>query len=105
MTLSGSQSQTEPDWKHSAIQKNPSIGAVDLFCGIGGLTHRLRSVGIDVALGIDIDQSCRFAYEVNNPGAVFLHADIRDITFSDLKPCYEQAEITALVGCAPCQPF
>ena len=40
--------------------------AIDLFCGIGGLTKGLSLSGITVQAGIDIDDSCRFAYEKNN---------------------------------------
>ena len=32
-----------------------AVRAVDLFCGIGGLTHGLRAAGIDVGVGIDAD--------------------------------------------------
>ena len=81
------------------------IRAVDVFCGIGGLTHGLRAAGIDVALGLDIDSSCRYAYEVNNSGTIFREADIREVSFTDLEEYYGNSEITALVGCAPCQPF
>ena len=31
------------------------ISAVDLFCGIGGLTHGLQLAGIPVAVGIDVE--------------------------------------------------
>ena len=40
--------------------------AIDLFCGIGGLTKGLSLAGIDVLAGFDIDESCQFAYEANN---------------------------------------
>lgn len=83
----------------------PEILAVDVFCGIGGLTHGLRAAGIDVVVGIDIDPSCRYAYETNNFEATFLEADIKDISFNELKPYYKESAFTALVGCAPCQPF
>lgn len=81
------------------------IRAVDVFCGIGGLTHGLRAAGIHVAAGVDFDRSCRFAYEINNPGAVFLEEDVCDISFSDLESHYGESSVRALVGCAPCQPF
>ena len=81
------------------------IRAVDLFCGIGGLTHGLRAAGIDVTVGIDVDASCRYAYEANNPGSAFLVHDVRRIGFADLAPFYAGAQIRALVGCAPCQPY
>ncbi len=87
------------------MQQGSCIRAVDVFCGIGGLTHGLRSAGIDVVLGLDLDASCRYAYETNNPGTVFLEADIRDVAFTDLKDHYGESGFTALVGCAPCQPF
>ncbi len=82
-----------------------NIRAADLFCGIGGLTHGLRLAGIDVKAGFDNDPSCRFAYEANNPGATFTEADARTLSFSDFKPHFQDADVTALVGCAPCQPF
>lgn len=81
------------------------IHAVDLFCGIGGLTHGLGLSGIRVRAGFDVDQSCRYAYETNNRGSVFVTSDIRDIRFRDIAPYYKGAEIRVLVGCAPCQPF
>ena len=43
-----------------------SIAAVDLFCGIGGLTYGLQKAGIIVKAGIDLDDSCKFTYEINN---------------------------------------
>ena len=89
----------------SVVHHWSPIRAVDVFCGIGGLTYGLRTAGLDVALGLDIDPSCRYAYETNNTGATFLQADIRDISFSDLDAYYEQSDARALVGCAPCQPF
>ena len=87
------------------MPKTPTISAVDIFCGIGGLTHGLLQSGIKVRAGIDNDDSCRYAYEKNNPGSIFLERDIRDIHFSDIQKYYSGADIFALVGCAPCQPF
>ena len=46
--------------------------AVDLFCGIGGLTKGLSLAGIDVVAGFDIDSTCRFAYEENNHARFFV---------------------------------
>ena len=91
--------------KSAATPNRPAIRAVDMFCGIGGLTHGLRAAEIDVALGLDIDPTCRYAYEANNPGTVFREADIREVGFADLEAYYGESAVTALVGCAPCQPF
>ena len=81
------------------------VRAVDLFCGIGGLTHGLRLAGVDVRAGFDNDPTCRYAYEANNEGAVFVEKDIHDVAFDDLAPHYGNSDVRALVGCAPCQPF
>lgn len=82
-----------------------TIRAVDLFCGIGGLTHGLRLAGVDVRAGFDNDPACRYAYEANNEGAEFVEKDVREVTFDDLEPHYGDSGLRALVGCAPCQPF
>lgn len=78
--------------------------AIDLFCGIGGLTKGLSLSGIDVIAGIDIDESCRFAYEANNH-AEFLCEDVSKIHGQHLKLIYPENTVHVLVGCAPCQPF
>ena len=77
---------------------------VDLFCGIGGLTHGLHQAGLDVLAGIDIDASCRYAYETNND-AIFIEADVAQFSSNELAGLYPDGVIRALVGCAPCQPF
>lgn len=38
------------------------ISAIDLFCGIGGLTNGLIQSGIDVVAGIDFEGACKYAY-------------------------------------------
>lgn len=84
--------------------KAPRIVGVDLFCGVGGLTHGLIRGGIQVAAGIDIDSSCKFPFEANN-SASFLERDVGSLKAEDILPFYEGADFTLLAGCAPCQPF
>ena len=78
--------------------------AIDLFCGIGGLSYGLMQAGISVAAGLDEDDSCRYAYE-ENIKCDFLNEDLFEFSGSDLKKYWSDAEIRILVGCAPCQPF
>jgi DNA (cytosine-5)-methyltransferase 1 len=85
-------------------EQGPRIVGVDLFCGVGGLTHGLVRGGIEIAAGVDVDPSCRYPFEANNP-AVFLERDVAKLSADDIKPYYEGADITLLAGCAPCQPF
>jgi DNA (cytosine-5)-methyltransferase 1 len=78
---------------------------VDLFCGIGGLTHGLHLAGLKIAAGIDLDSSCRYAYEHNNGNAQFIAADVSALTPAEVGNLFPTEGIRILVGCAPCQPF
>jgi DNA (cytosine-5)-methyltransferase 1 len=86
------------------MSRNSSIAAIDLFCGVGGLTHGLVRRGVRVQAGIDNDANCGFAYEANNPG-VFVHKDIRTLTDDCIRSLFGDAKIRLLAGCAPCQSF
>lgn len=80
------------------------IEAVDLFCGVGGLTAGLIKSGIKVKAGYDIASECRFAYEHNNQ-ATFVHKDVAEVTANEISAWYSNGSIRLLAGCAPCQPF
>ncbi|MEX5568071.1 DNA cytosine methyltransferase [Pseudomonas syringae] len=82
----------------------PVITAIDLFCGVGGLTRGLIDGGISVAAGVDIDPNSRYPFEKNN-SAVFLERDISQLKGDDLRAFYNGSGVTLLAGCAPCQPF
>ena len=82
----------------------PTIRAIDLFCGVGGLTHGLVQAGIDVVAGIDLDPSCKYPYEANNK-AKFIEADVNDVKASEISELIAGAEFSMIAGCAPCQPF
>src|SRR5216683_5346318 len=77
---------------------------VDIFCGIGGLTHGFVKEGFNVIGGLDIDSSCRYAYEQNNR-AKFICKRIEDVGAQEILDLYPADHIKVLVGCAPCQPF
>jgi DNA (cytosine-5)-methyltransferase 1 len=82
------------------------LKVIDLFCGIGGLSHGLIKEGLNVVAGIDNDDSCKFGYEYNNR-AKFIHKDILQITARNIDRLFGKKEktIRVLTGCAPCQPF
>lgn len=86
------------------------IKAVDLFCGIGGLTNGFIKSGIHVVAGIDLDETCKYAYTTNNRNknkerVKFIHSSVSDVSSDEIKSMLEGADYTVLVGCAPCQPF
>jgi len=84
--------------------KSNIIEAVDLFCGVGGLTHGLSNAGINVKLGVDLDPTCRFPMEENND-TKFRQDDVSKLNAADILNEFAGASITLLAGCAPCQPF
>jgi DNA (cytosine-5)-methyltransferase 1 len=77
---------------------------VDLFCGVGGLTHGFVKEGFKVIAGVDSDVGCRYAYETNN-NAKFIHKKVEDIQAKEIRNLYPRNHVKILVGCAPCQPF
>lgn len=85
---------------------NMKLSAIDVFCGIGGLSYGLKKAKIPVAAGIDIDETCKYAYEKNIKGK-FISKDITELNGKDLLNDFWQDPDTVriLVGCAPCQPF
>lgn len=85
--------------------RNMAATAVDLFCGVGGLTRGLLDAGINVVAGYDIDDMYRFPYEHNNPGAKFHEQSITTLTGGKLSKHFPKGHARILVGCAPCQTF
>ena len=80
------------------------VSAVDLFCGVGGLTHGLIKAGIPVNAGFDLDVSCEYPFEINN-NTRFYSADISKIKAAEIARFFPAHHIKILAGCAPCQPF
>lgn len=81
------------------------IEAIDLFCGVGGLTSGLVTSGVHVVAGVDVDKSCRFPFEINHPGARFVEQDVTALTGEQLNAMWSPGATRLLAGCAPCQPF
>ena len=84
--------------------QNFSVKVVDLFCGIGGLSHGFIKESLDVVAGYDIDVDCKYAYESNNTSE-FIEKSITDITAEEIAEKFSGGDIKILIGCAPCQPF
>ena len=83
---------------------SPVPEVVDLFCGIGGLSYGLKSQGLTIKGGFDLDSTCKYAYE-HNIGAPFFHKDIKTVTGEEIRSLYSDKSIRILAGCAPVSPF
>jgi DNA (cytosine-5)-methyltransferase 1 len=77
---------------------------IDLFCGVGGLTHGFILEGFNVIAGIDSDSSGKYAYEKNN-NADFIQSDVSELPSKDILKLFPKGTNKILIGCAPCQPF
>ena len=82
-----------------------TIKAVDLFCGVGGLTYGLQKAGIPVVAGIDIDaiissQLLINIFEKNNPlhdGAVIIRGN-RIVSATCYLPLSDNMELSKELG-------
>ncbi|UOQ74096.1 DNA cytosine methyltransferase [Hymenobacter cellulosilyticus] len=83
-------------WKKAAV--------IDLFCGIGGLTHGFVMEGFNVVAGIDSDETCKYTFE-NNNNSKFICNDITKVTSNEVLSLFPKDSIKILIGCAPCQSF
>jgi DNA (cytosine-5)-methyltransferase 1 len=77
---------------------------VDLFSGIGGLTHGLVKEGFKVDAGVDFDISCKYAFEKNNK-TKFVYQDLTKQDSVEIIKNLFTGNKKILVGCAPCQAF
>jgi DNA (cytosine-5)-methyltransferase 1 len=91
--------------KSSNEARMAKIEAIDLFCGVGGLTSGLITSGVTVVAGIDVDKSCRYPFEANHPKARFFEQDVTTLTGAQLNAMWSPGTTRLLAGCAPCQPF
>jgi DNA (cytosine-5)-methyltransferase 1 len=96
--------KNKPKSRAMRANRQRQISAVDLFCGVGGLTRGLIDEGINVVAGIDIDEACKYPFETNN-NAQFINQDVANLSSEDLTQMYPKNHIRILAGCAPCQPF
>ncbi|TKB93795.1 MAG: DNA cytosine methyltransferase [Nitrospira sp.] len=78
---------------------------MDLFCGVGGLTHGLIQAGVRVVAGVDFDETCAHPYTANHKEIAFYKHDIAKLRGSEVEKWFGNAPIRVLAGCAPCQPF
>jgi len=95
--------------RQTTVSQAPSqshpIEAIDLFCGVGGLSHGLTCQGVKVVAGFDLDPACEYPYTANHPGAQFVLGDVADVSGGQLAKLWSPGAVRLLAGCAPCQPF
>lgn len=82
------------------------LTCLDLFCGCGGLSRGFMDAGVEVMLGVDIDQAALNTFERNHPGSVGLRGSLADKpTFEAMKKLVGDRPVDIIVGGPPCQGF
>ncbi|EAQ28633.1 site-specific DNA-methyltransferase [Erythrobacter sp. NAP1] len=87
-----------------AAEGEPVGEVVDLFCGVGALSHGLKQAGFAIRAGYDTDRRCKFAFETNND-STFHARDVSKLTAKEVRAHFSGDKPSVLAGCAPCQPF
>jgi DNA (cytosine-5)-methyltransferase 1 len=90
--------------RFGAHVRDPVVKVIDLFCGAGGLAYGLKSAGLTIAAGVDLDPRCEYPF-VENCGGEFAEKSVADLQPEDLQKWFGDADVRVLAGCAPCQPF
>lgn len=85
-------------------QPRPLAEVVDLFCGVGALSHGLKRAGFSIKAGYDTDRRCKHAFETNNQSQFFCR-DVAKLEAEEVSSHFSGSFPTVLAGCAPCQPF
>ena len=85
-------------------EPRPIAEVVDLFCGVGALSHGLKRAGFKIVAGYDTDRRCKHAFETNNQSRFFCR-DVARLDHEEVSDHFSGTLPTVLAGCAPCQPF
>jgi DNA (cytosine-5)-methyltransferase 1 len=82
----------------------PSLVAVDVFSGAGGLTLGLKRAGFRVGAAVEIEAHAFATYKTNHPEVRAIKQDIRTVKGRHLRTMAGGA-VDLLAGCPPCQGF
>lgn len=98
--------------------ENPSDRpvAIDLFCGVGGLSLGLEQAGFDLLAAVESNPIDANAHRYNFPGCHLIERDIRDVSAGDILAVAHKAAlgyghrrwdgtIDLVCGGPPCQGF
>lgn len=81
------------------------LNAINLFSGVGGLTHGMIKAGFKVIAAIELNGDAAKAYKLNYPKIKLLNKDIRQVSVAEVKKILGKKELHLLAGCPPCQGF
>ncbi|MDE7420145.1 MAG: DNA cytosine methyltransferase [Muribaculaceae bacterium] len=88
------------------------FNVIDLFSGVGGLSHGFKVAGFNVVLANEINPTIAESYRRNNPDTLMINVDIKDLV-DNFDRYINQFEfnkdllnhIDVIIGGPPCQGF
>lgn len=87
--------------------KNVQPIAIDLFCGVGGLSLGFEQAGFHIAAAVDNDRRHVLAHTANFPSCTTIEADLHSITGREilLQAGLDGVAPDVVIGGPPCQGF
>ena len=79
--------------------------AIDLFCGVGGLSLGLIQAGFQLKGGVHSNAGALNAFRVNFPGIATSSSDLFEVSGKNLKAELGFDNVNLVVGGPPCQGF
>jgi len=83
------------------------LTAVDLFCGVGGLSAGLIGAGFSVLGALDVSELAVEGYRANHPDTTVWNQNIRSLSPRAMMEALGlvPGQLDLLAGCPPCQGF
>ena len=81
------------------------MNVIDLFCGVGGMSHGLEMAGFKTVLGVEKDPDIAEGFKLNHPDAECLVGDITRLRHADYLKALKGKKVDVIVGGPPCQGF
>ena len=90
--------------QENGLDQRPTLKAIDLFCGAGGLTQGFRQAGFEVRLGLDLNEDAAATFQLNH-GVPALATDVTSVSGADLLVEAGINQVDVLIGGPSCQGF
>ena len=68
------------DYLSESMEKDCSLGVIDLFSGAGGMSLGFKKAEFDIICGVEIERRSAETYSKNFPYAKMLNQDIGSVT-------------------------
>ena len=86
-------------------QFEPTMNAIELFCGLGGTSLGFRQAGFNIKAGLDFSPHAMKTFSQNFPEAASVCKPIQDVTGKELLDAAGLSKVDVLIGGPSCQGY